>query len=576
MSRAACAQLRLVAEEATRYLVAGDLRELEHDHALRTLVLARDLDWFGTLELTDAELAERQHASMVGFSLALALTMRRPSTRAPDGSSRHGARRPIGRAQVAWAVRVIQRCAEIENARFASEMAETALGTLRESKSGEFELHLVPDAAGVEVMDTEHGLVARAAAVERARASEGYTRPPAASVAAALRHSVGDSRPVTGMATAADVLHFYTLEARALLAGAASVAPVHLNAIIGGMPYHTYVRAAEALLAFALEERDRARVRADSGAARLPGAYALVYPPAVVTAAVAVRTGLSPEEASAGVQALTLHSNNVKAHEASGAAHAPLVELSTGELSLSVSACVDAPLHFLRDEFQHRGQRDWAEATQSGRESIFRDELYGLFQTIDSAPCRYVLVPSSVKLRETTSGIVREITDIDAAVLDRQTGRLGLFQLKWQQPFVRSMSQRRSRASNFMADAGNWVRATSEFRERVGNAHLAGALQLPVEAVRDVRLFVLGRLAGHFSRHARPDARAAWGSWFQLVNGVRAGQDDPRLKADPVAWIDCALRQDSPWRNEASPPRTPGRLSIPGGVLWLIPAGMSF
>ena len=52
-------------------------------------------------------------------------------------------------------------------------------------------------------------------------------------------------------------------------------------------------------------------------------------------------------------------------------------------------------------------------------------------------------------------------TDIDAAVFDTTTGTLGLFQLKWQDPFGTSMRRRNSKMMNFLEETNQWVSTVS-------------------------------------------------------------------------------------------------------------------
>lgn len=88
------------------------------------------------------------------------------------------------------------------------------------------------------------------------------------------------------------------------------------------------------------------------------------------------------------------------------------------------------------------------------REPWFREQLYGIFRGT-----RYVRVEGSIVIRDGR----RKLTDIDAAILDRTTGQLALFQLKWQDYFSNSVKQLGSRAKNFSSEVDAWAEALHDW-----------------------------------------------------------------------------------------------------------------
>src|SRR5262249_53521551 len=74
------------------------------------------------------------------------------------------------------------------------------------------------------------------------------------------------------------------------------------------------------------------------------------------------------------------------------------------------------------------------------RESHFRRDLVGLF-----SDDRYLSLDDGRNIKVDK----RIVTDVDAAVFDRKSGTLALFQLKWQDVFGWDERERRSRAQNF-------------------------------------------------------------------------------------------------------------------------------
>ena len=90
-------------------------------------------------------------------------------------------------------------------------------------------------------------------------------------------------------------------------------------------------------------------------------------------------------------------------------------------------------------ELYRRYRKDWDHAVD-GREEHFRKELYDLFPTR-----RFAKAEKPLNLRN--EGVVA--TDIDAAVFDSTTRTLGLFQLKWQDPFGTSMRKAKFQDDEF-------------------------------------------------------------------------------------------------------------------------------
>ena len=99
------------------------------------------------------------------------------------------------------------------------------------------------------------------------------------------------------------------------------------------------------------------------------------------------------------------------------------------------------PFSYVLRQLRQRHQKSWDKAMNLV-EDQFRSEFYDLFQG-----SRYYCVPGPRKIRREG----RVVTDIDAMVFDRNTGTLGLYQLKWQLPFwTGSLSERHSRRANYL------------------------------------------------------------------------------------------------------------------------------
>jgi hypothetical protein len=228
------------------------------------------------------------------------------------------------------------------------------------------------------------------------------------------------------------------------------------------------------------------------------------------------------------------------------AALPPLIGTASDHVLMSVAGCLDEPFQFLLHRLRELYPTDWDRSVDS-REAIFRDDLYASLTSM--WPERYVTAPRGAKLRDAG----RVVTDVDAMIFDRQTGDLGLFQLKWQDAFGASLVRRASSAKNFVQASERWVETVHTWTATQSMAEMAQRLGIPVDCASRIqpRLFVLGRMAAHFSGHGAPDARAAWGTWPQLLNLVadthRTAQMETEVSSAPLSWLDAKLREQSPF-----------------------------
>ena len=153
------------------------------------------------------------------------------------------------------------------------------------------------------------------------------------------------------------------------------------------------------------------------------------------------------------------------------------------------------------------------QALMEHREGVMLANVNGLFQGTG-----YDCVDAPVRLRQ--AGKV--LTDIDGAVLDRTTGDLALFQLKWQDFRGATTRQTISRAKNFVGQVQKWADDTTAWISSVGTEELLKALRLRkppgIEAVK-VHLFAIGQMGARFGSygHKVEDSRLAAATWPQFV-----------------------------------------------------------
>lgn len=240
------------------------------------------------------------------------------------------------------------------------------------------------------------------------------------------------------------------------------------------------------------------------------------------------KLGVSPEDARLALEMVTATPQNKSILESSGPS--PMfVTIGEGRVIKSFAGACTQPYYFMLRALKLRFLDEWNAATDA-REEVFRDEIYELLSAYELEFVRKPIVLRTPKGQ----------TDIDAAILDSSAGVLGLFQLKWQEPYGHSMRERASRKQNF-EKANQWVdRLTSwlDVRNPMDATRALGFAEVLCDRVKCVRLIVLSREHSHFSGPNELDPRAAWGNWFQTLRLVAT----QRPREDPIGFLWGALR----------------------------------
>ncbi|NBB47092.1 hypothetical protein GVN24_02260 [Rhizobium sp. CRIBSB] len=192
------------------------------------------------------------------------------------------------------------------------------------------------------------------------------------------------------------------------------------------------------------------------------------------------------------------------------------------------------PVAGLTNRLRHLHRRDWDRALNA-REVVFRSDLAELLG-FD----RYIVPDRGCNLRKSDGS---NLTDVDAAVIDRETGDLCLVQLKWPDIYGRSLTERESRRSN-LAKANDWVGRVHGWIAGRPSAEVCKALQLPRGGGRPVSLLVLSRHVADFVGATEFDRRAIWTSWPRLAKTVSESDGDSFLKS--LARRPASLRQRHP------------------------------
>ena len=321
------------------------------------------------------------------------------------------------------------------------------------------------------------------------------------------------------------------------------------GAAIGGATFGQYTAILALLIGWLHRERDR----------RAPDGDHTPTPrdERAMVAALAAALDADPAAIGRALQPFILDRADAAYHSVlPGHAAPPLIRLGEGRLVWSARGLLGEPLIFLARELRRRHAQEYHNSAHL-REGVFRQDLYRLF-----GDRRFVLSAGRVELKR--SGAAR--TDLDALVFDRKTGTLGVFELKAQDPFARSVEERQRQRDNFF-HANHQVSAILEWVQRHGPDDLLARFDERAAKrfhVRKVYVFVLGRYLAHFAGGPEPDRRAAWGSWPRVLQVVEGGTVDPDNR-NPLGALFARLRDATP----PSAPANAGSQAIAVGDLRL-------
>lgn len=198
-------------------------------------------------------------------------------------------------------------------------------------------------------------------------------------------------------------------------------------------------------------------------------------------------------------------------------------QVSENILIRSIAGCLSNPFSLLNRELKRKYKSDYDKALNK-REHRFRKELFGFFPQE-----RIIKIP-----REINISYRGMRTDIDAVAFDTLTGTLGLFQLKWQDPFAKSMTERYSRISNLFPKANEWI---SKMRFWVfNNSYKTVINSLQIDKyykgktpINNICVFIISRNTINFTG-VEKDETVAWCSWYQLIEAqtrIKTTFDDP-------------------------------------------------
>lgn len=295
---------------------------------------------------------------------------------------------------------------------------------------------------------------------------------------------------------------------------------------LGGCPARDYRRLLDTLIARARRQRERGVLPVEESE------QALILE-------LASELSWSPDVTANALRGFTVDRDTARYHAATpGVAFPPLIRSAPDRIICSWHGLMSEPLLFLTRELRRRDPNAYNNSAVH-REAVFRADLYAQF-----SDRRFVTAARRIMLRR-AAGDAR--TDIDAAIFDRKSGTLALFELKSQDPFARSPAElQRQRDSVLYANrqitgALAWIKqhGADEILHRIDPASSR------TFRAQKVYPFVLGRVLAHFNDGPSPDPRAAWGTWPQLLR-LLAAQPIRGTESNPIASLFTRLRNDPP------------------------------
>ena len=308
------------------------------------------------------------------------------------------------------------------------------------------------------------------------------------------------------------------------------------DATFGDLPFRLYRDAAVAVIGFALKHI------AFTSILQTRHTHLDIRNLLTVTAAeprlhgyLSAALDIAEIEARQVLDTLKLTPENIQAHASEPAVDtAPFLSINSRTVVVSIAGALSSPFDFMLEELYRRYRKDWDRAVD-GREEDFRKELNALFSDE-----RFAKAENPLKLR--IEGSVA--TDIDAAVFDKTTATLGLFQLKWQDPFGTSMRKRNTKMKNFLEETDKWVSTVSSILQETPEAlnHQLGNKTVRVQDIKRIHLFVIGRHFSQFSGGASRDSEAAKGTWPQVLRLFK----DLDVGSDPLTWLHEMLQEQAP------------------------------
>lgn len=450
---------------------------------------------------------------------------------------------------IQWALSVVQHCGRIASCEKLLDYERAGLGTFFQN-NGELQFEYTPKYLGLEAIETEEAnwILEEVADMQK----------PALNLLESVQPEIHERMKklvycwadhFIGYNTAPDIDQFF--DQRGLLASQRMLGNDSFadDAVFGGRPFSFYREGLRTVVGWAIKHMHFAAIlQSQRPDLRIQNLMTVTADIDHLTSELACALNATEKDASEVLSVLETNLKNAKHLLVNGHAPPPLLRVSSEQFLKVVSGFLIAPLQTMLRNLRVQHQHDWDRAVNE-REDHFRDELLLLFPQ-DSL----VKFPTAITLKKGN----QRCTDVDSVVFDKNSGVVGLFQLKWQDPFGHMMRERAAKMRNFSTEAVKWIDTVCAFFANATHEESCQLLGLSYKSKRPLqyRLFVIGRHFAHFSGETIPDNRAAWMVWPQLMRLAKKAA----TSENPIVALHSAAIADSPINRPISVPAETFRL----------------
>ncbi|QKD44907.1 hypothetical protein HF896_15405 [Alicycliphilus denitrificans] len=204
------------------------------------------------------------------------------------------------------------------------------------------------------------------------------------------------------------------------------------------------------------------------------------------------------------------------------------VDLGKNFVLLPCFGALTNPYFALFRHLRSTYRKDWDSGVDR-REAVFRADLARAFP----AP-RFMVPLRGYRLYRLDGSM---LTDVDAVIVDMETGSVVLAQLKWHDVFGFSLAERESRRRN-IGKANEWVERIWSWVDGRTSAEILRELRIEAPGSdRPPLLYVIARYAARFAGDRGQDQRASWLGWQEILHAM----DSDAMDIDPLSQIPTAI-----------------------------------
>lgn len=233
---------------------------------------------------------------------------------------------------------------------------------------------------------------------------------------------------------------------------------------------------------------------------------------------IAENRGIGLEKANSIFECMTLGGHNLSLYNQAIYCAAPFIQLSQTQVIQSIAGTLHSPFAFMLENLNRKYPREWS--TNVGkREPLFRKELYSIFKEDN-----YWCLNRRVNIISEKYGK----TDIDAVIVDKTSGEIALFQLKWQGPTYISTRAMHSKSKNYTDETNKWLQIVNDWIKEVSLEKISNLLGISKKHIdkSKIYIFVLGRHHSNYSADVIADNSCVWGQWYQFMAGIQYINDN--------------------------------------------------